>query len=36
MVARRKAEATKLQQLRRENKQLQEENEILRKVSALS
>jgi len=33
-VARRKAEAAELQQLRRENKRLQEENEILRKASA--
>jgi transposase len=33
-VARRKAEAAELQQLRRDNKRLQEENEILRKASA--
>lgn len=33
-VARRNAEAAELQQLRRENKRLQEENEILRKASA--
>ena len=33
-VARRRAEATELQQLRRDNKRLQEENEILRKASA--
>lgn len=33
-VARRQAEAAELQQLRRENKRLQEENEILRKASA--
>lgn len=33
-VARRKAEAAELQQLRRETKRLQEENEILRKASA--
>jgi transposase len=33
-VARRKAEAADLQQLRRDNKRLQEENEILRKASA--
>ncbi len=32
-VARRKAEAAELQQLRRENKRLQEENEILRQAS---
>ncbi len=32
-LARRKAEAAELQQLRRENKRLQEENEILRKAS---
>ena len=32
--ARRKAEAAELQQLRRDNKRLQEENEILRKASA--
>ena len=33
-VARRKVEAAELQQLRRDNKRLQEENEILRKASA--
>lgn len=33
-MARRRAEAAELQQLRRENKRLQEENEILRKASA--
>ena len=33
-MARRKAEAAELQQLRRDNKRLQEENEILRKASA--
>ncbi len=33
-VARRRAEASELQQLRRDNKRLQEENEILRKASA--
>jgi transposase-like protein len=33
-VARRRAEAAELQQLRRDNKRLQEENEILRKASA--
>ena len=33
-VAWRQAEASELQQLRRDNKRLQEENEILRKVSA--
>jgi transposase len=32
-VAPRRAEATELQQLRRDNKRLQEENEILRKAS---
>ena len=35
-VARRKAEAAELQQLRRENKRLQEENEILRRPRFLS
>ena len=34
VVARRKVEAVELQQLRRDNKRLQEENEILRKASA--
>src|SRR5512147_3306943 len=33
-VARQQAEAAELQRLRRENKRLQEENEILRKASA--
>jgi transposase len=33
-VARRWAEASKLQQLRRDNKRLQDEDEILRKASA--
>jgi transposase len=33
-VVRRKMEATELQQLRRDNKRLQEENEIPRKASA--
>ena len=33
-VARRRAEGAELQQLRRDNKRLQEENEILRKASA--
>jgi transposase len=33
-VARRRAEAAELQQLRRDNKRLREENEILRKASA--
>lgn len=33
-LARRKAEAVELQHLRRENRRLQEENEILRKASA--
>jgi transposase len=33
-VARRRAETAELQQLRRDNKRLQEENEILRKASA--
>ena len=33
-MARRKVEAAELQQLRRDNKRLQEENEILRKASA--
>ena len=33
-VARRKVEAAELQQLRRDNKRLQEENEILRNASA--
>jgi transposase len=33
-AARRKVEAADLQQLRRDNKRLQEENEILRKASA--
>jgi putative transposase len=35
-VARRKVEALELQQLRRDNKRLQEENEILRKASAMA
>jgi transposase len=35
-VARGKAEAAEVQQLRRDNKRLQEENEILRKASACS
>ena len=33
-IARRRAEAAELQQLRRDNKRLQEKNEILRKASA--